>query len=67
MRLYTAHYGRLVRLAGLLVRDQATAEQVVKGSFGALRGEAEDRDLAWLKRDVVQRARAVLRGDGPPS
>ena len=33
--LYTAHYPSLVRLAVLLVRDLATAEEVVQDSFVA--------------------------------
>src|SRR5260370_41287822 len=36
--LYSTHYRSLVRLAALLVRDVATAEEVVPDSFVASRG-----------------------------
>ena len=36
--LYSTHYRSLVRLAALLVRDVATAEEVVQDSFVAMHG-----------------------------
>jgi RNA polymerase sigma-70 factor (sigma-E family) len=78
--LYSAHYLPLVRLAALLIRDVAAAEEVVQGSFVALHrgwGRVCDRDTAlfYLRRSVVKRSRSVLRhrvaGDrhasGPPA
>ncbi len=38
--LYLAHYGPLVRLAARLVRDLATAEEIVQGSFVAVHAAA---------------------------
>jgi hypothetical protein len=37
-RLYSAHYQALVRLAVLLMRDAATAEEVVQDAFVAMWG-----------------------------
>jgi RNA polymerase sigma-70 factor (sigma-E family) len=65
-RLYTLHYRPLVRLATLLVRDDATAEEVVQDAFIAVReawhrlGDAETA-LAYLRQCVVNRSRSVLR------
>jgi RNA polymerase sigma-70 factor (sigma-E family) len=64
--LYAAHYRSLVRLAVLLVRDVATAEQVVQESFIAMHGgwhRLRDRDKAlwYLRQSVVNRSRSVLR------
>src|SRR5580693_4910056 len=64
--LYTAHYRSLVRLAALLVRDVATAEEVVQDSFVAMHGgwrrlKDTDKALAYLRRCVVNRSRSVLR------
>jgi RNA polymerase sigma-70 factor (sigma-E family) len=74
-RLYTAHYQALVRLAALLMRDAATAEEVVQDAFVAMwrgwqRLGDEERALAYLRQAVVNRSRSVLRhrtvaGDGP--
>ena len=36
--LYSNHYRSLVRLAGLLVRDEPTAEEVVQDCFIAVHG-----------------------------
>jgi hypothetical protein len=36
--LYSLHYGHLVRLAALLVRDTPTAEEVVQDAFVAMHG-----------------------------
>ena len=64
--LYALHYWALVRLASLLVRDVATAEQVVHESFIAAH-EGWDRlrtpedALAYLRQAVVNRSRSVLR------
>jgi hypothetical protein len=73
--LYLAHYRRLVRQAGMMVRDARVAEEVVLGSFVAVHGgwprlgdarAAED----YLRQEVANRSRAVLRhgagrGGGP--
>jgi len=64
--LYTAHYRSLVRLAALLVRDVATAEEVVQESFVAMhhgwrRLRDGDMALSYLRQSVVNRSRSVLR------
>ena len=64
--LYTAHYPSLVRLAVLLVRDLATAEEVVQDSFVAMhaswrRLRDSGKALPYLRRCVVNRSRSVLR------
>jgi RNA polymerase sigma-70 factor (sigma-E family) len=64
--LYTAHYRSLVRLAALLVRDVATAEEVVQDSFVAMHGgwrrlRDSDKALSYLRQSVVNRSRSVLR------
>ncbi len=64
--LYAAHWARLVRLSVLLVRDRASAEEVVQDAFVALHGRWRrlrdpDRALAYLRRCVVNRSRSVLR------
>jgi RNA polymerase sigma-70 factor (sigma-E family) len=64
--LYTAHYPSLVRLAVLLVRDLATAEEVVQDSFVAMhanwrRLRDSEKALPYLRRCVVNRSRSVLR------
>ena len=64
--LYSVHYRALVRLAALLVRDTATAEEVVQDAFVAMHGgwqrlrDAENA-LAYLRQAVVNRSRSVLR------
>jgi RNA polymerase sigma-70 factor (sigma-E family) len=64
--IYSAHYRSLVRLAVLLVRDVATAEEVVQDSFIALHatwrrlGDTE-KALSYLRQSVVNRSRSVLR------
>jgi RNA polymerase sigma-70 factor (sigma-E family) len=65
-QLYSTHYRSLVRLAGLLVRDEPTAEEVVQECFvtmhdGWHRLREEDKALSYLKQAVVNRARSVLR------
>ena len=37
-QLYTAHYRSLVRLAALMLRDSAVAEEVVQDAFVAMHG-----------------------------
>ncbi len=64
--LYSTHYRSLVRLAALLVRDVATAEEVVQDSFVAMhsgwrRLRDSDKALSYLRQSVVNRSRSVLR------
>jgi RNA polymerase sigma-70 factor (sigma-E family) len=64
--IYTTHYRSLVRLAVLLVRDVATAEEVVQDSFVAMhdgwrRLRDRDKALSYLRQSVVNRSRSVLR------
>jgi RNA polymerase sigma-70 factor (sigma-E family) len=65
-RLYSLHRRSLIRLAAMLVRDTATAEDVVQDAFVAMHdawhrlGDAE-KALAYLRQAVVNRARSVLR------
>src|SRR6476646_9435081 len=64
--MYSTHYRSLVRLAALLVRDVATAEEVVQDSFIAMHGawrrlRDNDKALSYLRQSVVNRARSVLR------
>ncbi len=64
--LYSLHYRRLVRLAAVLVRDAATAEDVVQDSFVAMhdgwqRLRDADSALAYLRQAVLNRSRSVLR------
>ena len=73
-QLYSLHYRPLVQLAALLVRDAATAEEVVQDAFAAMRGSPAgdaEKALAYLRQAVVNRSRSVLRhravaGDNPP-
>jgi len=63
--LYSAHYRSLVRLAALLVRDVASAEEVVQDAFVAIHGawrrlRDPDKALAYLRQSVVNRSRSVL-------
>lgn len=65
-RLYAAHWRELVRLSVLLVRDTATAEEVVQDAFVAVHarwGRLRDPDLAlaYLRQSVVNRSRSALR------
>ena len=65
-QLYAAHWRRLVRLSVLLVRDQATAEEVVQDAFVAVHGRWSrlrdpDKALAYLRQAVVNRSRSPLR------
>jgi RNA polymerase sigma-70 factor (sigma-E family) len=64
--IYTMHYRSLVRLAVLLVRDVATAEEVVQDSFIAMhaawrRLRDTEKALSYLRQSVVNRSRSVLR------
>jgi RNA polymerase sigma-70 factor (sigma-E family) len=64
--LYSAHYRSLVRLSALLVRDVATAEEVVQDAFVAMHGgwrrlRDNDKALSYLRQSVVNRSRSVLR------
>jgi RNA polymerase sigma-70 factor (sigma-E family) len=64
--IYTTHYRSLVRLAVLLVRDAATAEEVVQDSFVAMHGawvrlRDTDKAVSYLRQSVVNRSRSVLR------
>lgn len=64
--LYEQHYASLVRLAALLVRDTATAEEIVQDSFVAeaaawrRRGDT-DGALDFLRQSVLNRSRSALR------
>ena len=65
-QLYAAHWRSLVRLSVLLVRDQATAEEVVQDAFVAVHGRwsrlrDHDKALAYLRQTVVNRSRSALR------
>jgi RNA polymerase sigma-70 factor (sigma-E family) len=73
--LYSEHYRPLVRLAALLVRNVAIAEEVVQDSFVAMHARwrrlgDSDRALSYLRESVVIRSRSVLRrrvpADGDP-
>jgi RNA polymerase sigma-70 factor (sigma-E family) len=64
--LYSLHYRALVRLAVLLVRDVATAEDVVQDSFVAMhegwpRLRNAESALAYVRHAVLNRSRSVLR------
>ena len=64
--LYAAHYRSLVRLAALLLRDVAVAEEVVQDAFVAMHGawrrlDDPDRALAYLRQSVVNGSRSALR------
>ncbi len=65
-QLYAAHYRSLVRLAALLLRDRAVAEEVAQDAFVAMHGawrrlQDPDRALAYLRQSVVNGARSQLR------
>lgn len=64
--LYTANYRSLVRLSALLLRDVATAEEVVQDAFVAMHGawrrlRDPEKALSYLRQSVVNRSRSVLR------
>ena len=64
--LFRLHYRRLLGLAGLLVDDRGTAEEIVQDAFerlysswGSLR--SPEAAVAYLDRSVVNGARSRLR------
>jgi RNA polymerase sigma-70 factor (sigma-E family) len=64
--LYTMHYRSLVRMAALLLRDSAAAEDVVQDAFVAThrswrRLRDPENALAYLRQAVVNRSRSKLR------
>ena len=64
-QLYAVHYQPLIRLAAMLVRDVATAEDVVQDAFVAIhhawpRLGNPDKALTYLRQAVVNRSRSVL-------
>jgi RNA polymerase sigma-70 factor (sigma-E family) len=64
--LYDQHYASLVRQAAFLVRDMATAEEVVQDSFVAVHSawpklSDSDHALSYLRQSVVNRSRSALR------
>lgn len=66
MSLYDAHYGVLVRVAVLLVRDPETAEDIVQDAFVDMckrwpRLRDRKRAAGYLRTSVVNRSRSVLR------
>ena len=65
-RLFTAHYQGLVRLATLLLRNSAVAEDLVQDAYVQLharwrRLDDTDKALAYLRATVVNRSRSALR------
>jgi len=64
-QLYAAHYGGLVRMAVLLLRDQGLAEDVVQDAYVAVHGRWDRIDPAkapaYLRQTVVNRSRSALR------
>ena len=69
--LYAAQYRSLVRLAALLLRDTAAAEEVVQDAFVAMHGRwgrlrEPDRAVGYLRQAVVNcRATRVRRAALP--
>ena len=62
----SAHYRALVGLAALLVRDVATAEEIVQDSFVTLHGtwrrlRDHEKALSYLRHSVVNRSRSALQ------
>jgi RNA polymerase sigma-70 factor (sigma-E family) len=67
--LYSGHYRSLVRTATFLVRDQATAEEVVQEAYvGLYRRWDRLRDpeaaVGYLRQAVINGSRSVLRRRG---
>jgi DNA-directed RNA polymerase specialized sigma24 family protein len=62
-RLYSDHYGTLVRVAALLTGDARCADEIAVDAFAALWSaglvDAGDRALSYLWRQVVLRSRRV--------
>jgi RNA polymerase sigma-70 factor (sigma-E family) len=66
--LYQAHGLALIRAAKLLLRDQASAEDVVQDAFLSLykalpRLTDHDQILPYLRAAVINRSRSVLRAE----
>lgn len=64
--MYGANYQSLVRLAAILLRDAAMAEEVVQDAFVAMHGawrrlRDPDKALSYLRQSVINRSRSVLR------
>ena len=64
--LYTAHYRRLVSLAGLLTHDRAAAEEIVQDAFVGLHRNWQglrdaDRAAAYLRQSTVNGVRSAGR------
>ena len=64
--LYQAHYQSMVRLAVLLVSDQAAAEDIVQDCFAATYDAwatlpGAEAALSYLRRSVVRRSRSAPR------
>jgi RNA polymerase sigma-70 factor (sigma-E family) len=67
--LHAVHYRRLVRTSALLVRDLATAEEVVQDAFVGLytrwtKLRDPDAALGYLRQAVVNGSRSALRRRG---
>lgn len=64
--LYHTHYTSLVRLATLLLRNHALAEEAVQDAFVALHARCRKRGapkqtVAYLRRSVINNVRSVQR------
>ncbi len=64
--MYGTNYQSLVRLAAILLRDAAMAEEVVQDAFVAMHGawrrlRDPDKALSYLRQSVINRSRSVLR------
>jgi RNA polymerase sigma-70 factor (sigma-E family) len=64
--LYAAHYRQLVRLAGLMLRDRSSAEEVVQDAFVGLhrnwsRLRDAERAAAYLRQSTVNGVRSAGR------
>ena len=64
--LYITHYAGMVRLAALLLRDHAVAEEVVQDAFVALhhrwrRLRDQRNAVAYLRTSVIHNTRSVQR------
>lgn len=65
-QLYAAHYPELVRLATLLVRNNAEAEEIVQDAFVAMHGRwrrlhEPERALGYLRRSIINGCRSTQR------
>jgi len=65
-QMYAAHYGSLVRLASLLVRNSGEAEEIVQDAFVSMHSKwrslrEPESGVAYLRRSVVNKARSVHR------